>query len=41
MLFADNIVWILGEGIYILTGEWNGQVIISAGDSTVEIDLID
>lgn len=41
VLFADNIVWILGEGIYILTGEWNGQVIISAGDSTVEIDLID
>ncbi|MGM9971426.1 MAG: carbohydrate-binding domain-containing protein [Anaeroplasmataceae bacterium] len=35
----DNVIWILGEGLYTLTGNFHGSVIVSAPDAEVEITL--
>lgn len=39
VVIEDNIIWILGEGIYSLTGSLDGQVIVDAVDAKVELEL--
>ena len=39
VIIEDNIIWILGEGIYSLTGTIDGQVIVDALDSKVELEV--
>lgn len=39
VVVEDNIVWILGGGVYTLTGSLEGEVIVSAPDEEVELEL--
>lgn len=39
VVVLDNIVWILGGGVYTLSGSLEGQVIVSAPDEAVELEL--
>lgn len=39
VVIEENTIWILGEGVYILSGTLNGQIIVSAPEQKVEIEL--